>query len=158
VAGAYAIAFAIAFLSFVPMTAELIFHAQDQTGPFSRQGGEVYSILLNPFVGMVDAVEAPLELRQDTSSLVTPYAPVDFLLFARQGVAWSFGSVDAVRPGAIRSEDGRQLINLKRPPVWLTVLVFDVVVSSWMLWRAARSVSAPAAKTLELKRNRHAAA
>jgi ABC-type transport system involved in multi-copper enzyme maturation permease subunit len=155
VAASYALAIALAFLTFVPMTAELLITANSNSGLFQRGGGELYSVLINPYFGTVSAIEAPLEVRQDPSGQATPFVPFELVLFGRQG-ADVFGAFSSMAPGTIEEVDGRQLVNYQRPPLWLYTLAFDLALSAVMLWRASEAVRAPAARQLELTRNRHA--
>lgn len=158
VAGSYAIAFVLAFFTLAMMVGEILLTAGDG-GPFGPGGREVYSVIPNPYFGMVSAVDAPLELRQDLAQLFTPYAPFELVLFRRQAVRTSIeGFIQGIPPGAVDVVDGRQLIRMSRPALWIYTLVFDLVVTALALWRASRLVTAPAVRAFLPERRRRAAA
>jgi ABC-type transport system involved in multi-copper enzyme maturation permease subunit len=157
VAGSYVFAFLIAFFTIAMLLAELLVVRGAGGAIVPARGREVYSSWLNPYVAMVDAIEAPLALKMDGQ--LTPFTPIDSLLFARQGVSGGGvlggggGFVDL--PGAF-AEDGSQLVRLRRGPVWVRTLIIYVVVSALALMRAGRTVRAPAARPFRLKRYRNA--
>lgn len=151
VAGSYAIAIAIAFVSFAPLIAQVVFLADNIE---QSEAPEFITAVPNPFIGMISAIDAPLEFQANDVNFY-PFTPVDFLLTVRQGGNDFFGG--GIEPGAVRQDGGRQFVNMRRPPMWLYNLIFDAVLVAFFLWRATRAVSAPTAQRLRLKRNRHAA-
>ncbi len=153
VAGSYAIAIAIAFVSFAPLIAQLVFIGNNVDLTTDRP--EILAAVPNPFIGMISAIEAPLEFQFDEFSFY-PFTPVEFLLNLRQGAGDFFGG-GAIEPGAVRIEDGRQFVNMTRPPMWLYNLIFDAGLTAFFLRSATRAVTAPVGQTFRLKRNRHAA-
>lgn len=159
VAGAYAAVFVIAFFTIALMVGELFLFRPAQGGWFAPGGREVYSVIPNPYFGMVSAVDAPLEIRQDISFGFTPYAPFEALLYRRQGVRLSLqGWVEGVAPGAVRTVDGRQLVRMRRPPLWIYTVGSYALVSGLALWRASANVRAPAGRPARAKKVKHAAA
>lgn len=157
VAGSYVFAFLIAFFTIAILLAELLVVRGAGGAIVPARGREVYSSWLNPYVAMVDAIEAPLAVRTDGQ--LTPFTPIHSLLFARQGVSGGgvFGGGGGfVEQPAIVFDDGRQLVRLRRGPVWVRTLIIYVVVSVLALMRAGRTVRAPAARPFSLKRNRNA--
>jgi ABC-type transport system involved in multi-copper enzyme maturation permease subunit len=157
VAGSYVFAFLIAFFTIAMLLAELLVVRGAGGAIVPARGREVYSSWLNPYVAMVDAIEAPLAVRMDGQ--LTPFTPIHSLLFARQGVSGGgvFGGGGGfVEQPAIVFDDGRQLVRLRRGPVWVRTLIIYVVMSVMALMRAGRTVRAPAARPFSLKRNRNA--
>jgi ABC-type transport system involved in multi-copper enzyme maturation permease subunit len=157
VAGSYVFAFLIGFFTIAMLLAELLVVRGAGGAIVPARGREVYSSWLNPYVAMVDAIEAPLALKMDGQ--LTPFTPIDSLLFARQGVSGAGvlggggGFVDL--PGAFAG-DGSQLVRLRRGPVWVRTLIIYLVVSALALMRAGRTVRAPAARPFRLKKYRNA--
>lgn len=154
VAGAYSSAFVIGFFTLALAVGEFLVLA-GSTDPFGGGELELYSMLPSPYYGMVAAVDFPLEIRPELASFATPYTPFDYLLFKRHGVEAALGGFASAAPGSIEVVDGRQLVRMDRPPVWVYTLIFDVVVAGLALWRAAVSVRAPAARTFRVKRLRN---
>jgi ABC-type transport system involved in multi-copper enzyme maturation permease subunit len=158
VAGSYAVSFFIAFFTIAMLLAELLVVRGAGNAIVPPRGREVYSSWLNPYVAMVDAVEAPLTLRMDGQ--FTPFTPIDALLYARQGVSAGgmvagFATDMAVAPF---DPTGGQQIRMRRGPVWVRTLIIYLVLSALGLLRAARIVRAPAARPFRLKRYRSARA
>jgi hypothetical protein len=167
VAGSYVFAFLVAFFTVATLLAELLVVRPEGGSLIPPRGREFYSSWLNPYVAMVDAVDAPLSLRSEFS--LTPFTPVEALLYARQGI--SNGGVlggggvgfglgvtevgDQFFPENV-DDAGRQLVRMRRGPVWIRTLIIYLTISALSLLRAARVVRAPAANPFRLKRNRHA--
>ena len=106
---------------------------------------------------MVDAIETPLALKTDGQ--LTPFTPIDSLLYARQGISGGVfgggGGVDVRRtwtPGRGRPPTGAasQRAGLGPNRHHLPGL------SALALMRAGRTVRAPAARPFSLKRYRNA--
>lgn len=142
---AYAIAFFIAFLSFAGVGAEYFFSLNER-GDVPPEGIESISAFFNPYIGLVSAVEMPLEIGQD-SFFASPYTVLELHLFARQGAggAAGFGSGE-LRPGTIRIENGRQFVNYSRPPLWIYTAVIYTVLTAIGIWRATLIITAPATR------------
>ncbi len=154
VAGALSISFLIAFFTFALMGLEIFWNYSRTNTYLPREGGEIFSVLPNPYFGVVDAVIQPYELRQDMFT-ATPFAPFEILLFGRQGVNQNVGGfVDGVRPGAVRLIDGRQLINRSRPPLYLYTIAIYALISAVSLRRATLAVTAPGGRSVRVKRVR----
>lgn len=153
VAMSYTISFAFAFLTFAGMGAEYFF-ALDDFGRLPEEGVESYSALMNPYLGLVSAVSAPLELGQETF-FATPFRAGEAHLFQRQDVGAEavFGG-GGIAPGAVRIENGRQFVNYSRPPLWVYTVVVYLAVTGYALRRAAAIVAAPAVKTVRVKQRR----
>lgn len=144
VALAYVISFAIAFFSFVGLGAEY-FLALGDFNEVPRDGIESYSGLVNPYLGLVSAMEMPLEVEQQI--FPTPYTPLELHLFQRQGAnIGGFGG--DLAPGTIRIEDGRQFVNYSRPPLWVYTVAIYAALTAISLYRATRLVQAPAPKPI----------
>jgi ABC-type transport system involved in multi-copper enzyme maturation permease subunit len=169
VAGSYVFAFLIAFFTVATMLAELLVIRPESGGLIPPRGREFYSSWLNPYVAMVDAVDAPLSLRTEFS--LTPFTPAEALLFARQGISnggvlggggvgFALGTTAAFEGDTLLPESvddaGRQLVRMRRGPVWIRTLIIYLTLTALALLRATRVVRAPAAKPFRLKRNRHA--
>ena len=142
---AYAIAFFIAFLSFAGLGAEYFF-SLDERGNVPPEGIESISAFVNPYIGLVSAIEMPLEIGQD-SFFASPYTVLELHLFARQGAggAAGFGGAE-LRPGTIRIENGRQFVNYSRPPLWIFTTVIYTVLTAVGIWRATLIITAPATR------------
>ena len=171
VAGSYAFSFVIAFFSIAMILAELLVFRGSTNEIVPPRGREIYSSWINPYVATVDAVAAPLSLRNDGQ--FTPFTPAETLLFARQGVSQSLGGVAFVGEGfpvdlgVARGfgpiEGGgfigpAQEVRLRRGPVWIRTVVVYVVISGLALLRAARIVTAPALAPIRTKRVKSATA
>lgn len=148
VALSYVIAFSIAFFSFAGLGAEY-FLALDEFNDIPRGGIESYSGLVNPYLGLVSAMEMPLEVDQQRV-FATPYTALELHLFQRQGAnLGGFGG--QVAPGTIRIEDGRQFVNYSRPPLWIYTVSAYVLLTVVALYRATRLVQVPAPKPIRVK-------
>ncbi|MGH9894405.1 MAG: ABC transporter permease, partial [bacterium] len=171
VAGSYAFAFVIGFLTFALILAELLLIKPSNQSLIPPRGREFYSSWLNPYVGMVDAIRVPL--RSQTNFTLTPFTPIDALIYARQGTSngGMFLGMAAMplfsgREGVIPMEmiappadgDGGALVRLRRGPVWVRTLVLYAAVTGLALLRAAQVVRAPARRILSTKRRRRAPA
>jgi hypothetical protein len=169
VAGSYAFAFLIAFITFALILAELLLIRPSNQSLIPPRGREFYSAWLNPYVGMVDAIRVPLRAQQNFT--LTPFTPIDALIFARQGssdggmffglggmpvVRGEFAATDAIAPPA-GGEDG-VLIRQRRGPIWVRTLVLYAAITGLALLRAAQVVQTPARRILLTKRRRSAPA
>jgi hypothetical protein len=163
VAGSYLLAFVLAFFTLALMAGELLIFRRDNGEIFGPRGREVYSVWLNPYFAMVDAVDAPLTLRSD--SFFSPYTPFEALIYRRQGVRIDAltGFVQGVEGGVVdRPLDpggrvgGVQEIRMRRGSIWIRTVILYAVISALALLRAAMVVRAPAARTLRIRRARRA--
>jgi hypothetical protein len=158
VAGAYTVSFVIAFFTIAMLLAELLVVRGAGNAIVPPRGREVFSSWLNPYVAMVDAVDAPLSLRMDFQ--FTPFTPFEALLYARQGISsgvtggFGMGGGELVAPF---DPNGQQEVRLRRGSVWVRTLIIYAVVAAVALLRAARVVRAPSARPFRLKRYRRAA-
>jgi ABC-type transport system involved in multi-copper enzyme maturation permease subunit len=160
VAGSYAFSFVIAFFSIAMILAELLVFKGATSEIVPPRGREIYSSWINPYIATVDAVAAPLSLRNDGQ--FTPFTPAEMLLYVRQGVNQSLlGGVafDVVGFGrGVPMEGGGgiigpvQEIRERRGPVWIRTVVLYVVISGLALLRAARIVTAPALASIRTKK------
>jgi ABC-type transport system involved in multi-copper enzyme maturation permease subunit len=163
VAGSYAFSFLIAFFSIAMILAELLVFRGSANDLVPPRGREIYSSWINPYIATVDAVVAPLALRNDGQ--VTPFTPAEMLLFARQGVNQTLGGVafDVGFGRGVPMEGGGivgpvQEIRSRRGPVWIRTVVLYVVISGLALLRATRVVTAPALAPIRIKRVKNATA
>lgn len=155
VAGSFTIALFVALISFALMGAELVMFRPSETDYIGPNGREIYWASVNPYMAMVDAVNQPYELRQQTWG-VTPFAAPNLLLFARQGVQMdSSGWVSSVAPGTIRIEDGRQMIRQRRSPLWVNTTVLYLLITALALWRSSVAVRAPGGRLVRTKEARN---
>lgn len=138
VANAYVWAFVLAFITFAFLGIELLLLSGDNQ-MFPARGREVWSVLANPYVGMVSAVSAPLGTDGLTG---TPFDIVEVLLLQRQGFASDFG-VGFI--GGIAIDENRAL-PLRRPPVWMFTVGIYLLITFLALRGAARRVRAPSAR------------
>lgn len=146
VAMSYVISFAIAFFSLAGMAGEY-FLTLDEFNDLPQLGVESYSALVNPYVGLVSAMEMPLEV--EPRQFATPYTAVELHLFQRQGASLGFGG--QVAPGTIRIEGGRQFVNYSRPPVWVYTAGIYTAMTVFALRRATLAVQAPVPKPIRVK-------
>ncbi|MGF1665329.1 MAG: ABC transporter permease [Acidimicrobiia bacterium] len=143
VMGAYAVAFSLAFLSFVSLGAEfLAIELLADGGVNANQDREWISALPNPYFGLVSAVEHPLGAG---SAGDTIFAPFQALLHLRQG-----DSLDNFGVGGVVGEP----IDLKRPPVWIYTTVIYLGITGLSLWRASMNVRAPSTHIKRVKRHK----
>jgi ABC-type transport system involved in multi-copper enzyme maturation permease subunit len=158
VAGSYVFSFLIAFFTIAMLLAELLVLRGAGGAIVPARGREVFSSWMNPYVAMIDAVDAPLALKMDGQ--LTPFTPIESLLYARQGVSGGVFGVGGVGPEMAAParviEDGRQLVRLRRGPVWVRTVIIYLVLAALALMRAGRTVRAPAARPFSLKRHRRA--
>jgi ABC-2 type transport system permease protein len=166
VAGSYAFAFVIAFITFALVLAELLLLRPSNQTLIPPRGREFYSSWLNPYVGMVDAIRVPL--RAQTNFTFTPFVPIDALIYARQGSGGGlfFGGIPLLREEAMALEmiappiDGEvgALIRLRRGPIWVRTLVLYAAFTALALLRAAQVVRTPARRILLTNRRTNARA
>ena len=164
VAGSYAFAFVIAFITFALVLAELLLLRPSNQSLIPPRGREFYSSWLNPYVGMVDAIRVPL--RAQTNFTFTPFVPVDALIYARQGSGGGlfFGGMPLLREEAVAMDliappiDGEAgaLIRLRRGPIWVRTLVLYAAITALALLRAAQIVRTPARRILLTNRRTNA--
>jgi ABC-type transport system involved in multi-copper enzyme maturation permease subunit len=164
VAGSYAFAFVIAFITFALVLAELLLLRPSNQSLIPPRGREFYSSWLNPYVGMVDAIRVPL--RAQTNFTFTPFVPIDALIYARQGSGGGlfFGGMPLLREEAVAMDviappiDGEAgaLIRLRRGPIWVRTLVLYAAITALALLRAAQVVRTPARRILLTNRRTNA--
>jgi ABC-type transport system involved in multi-copper enzyme maturation permease subunit len=141
----YLIAFTLGFLTFVGLGAEmLVYSGGGSRDPFGPRGREVFSILPNPYFGLVDAVQQPLD--QVVMTTDTPYIPFEYILRQREGINTAFAQPGA---GGVVGAVGR---DMPRPPLWLYNVVIYVGLTLFSLRRASINVRAPSAKIRRPKR------
>lgn len=144
VANAYLWSFVLAFITVAAMGAELLIMSDGDA--FPPRGREVWSILANPYVGMVSAVAYPLG---SDGIRGTPFDVVEVLLLERQGYS-DFGFMG----GGVQPADGvgaERALPLRRPPVWVFTVGIYLVVTALALWGATRRVRAPATRIRALR-------
>lgn len=159
VAGSYTVSFVVAFFTIAMLLAELLVVRGTGNAIVPPRGREVFSSWLNPYVAMVDAVDAPLSVRTDYQ--FTPFTPIEALLYARQGIsAGVTGGIGFDGGNLVAPFDpgGQQEVRLRRGSVWVRTVIIYFVIAALALMRAARVVRAPSARPLRLKRYRSAAA
>ena len=163
VAGSYAFAFLIAFLTFALALAELLLIRPSDQSLIPPRGREFYSAWLNPYVGMVDAIRVPL--RAQTNYSLTPFTPIDALIYARQGSSTGgvfFGGLipmdgfaamegDVARVAPLAGDDGA-LVRLRRGSLWLRTVVIYAAIIALALLRAAQVVRSPSRRILTIRR------
>lgn len=66
------------------------------------------------------------------------------------------GLVEGAAPGRLNLEDGRQLVELNKPPVYLYTVVVYLGISALALWRATKAVTAPGGKIAKVRRPKNA--
>ncbi len=153
VAGAYALTALIAFLSLGVMAAEIIAFRPSQDVFFPVGGREIYASWINPYIGMVSAVEEPIEA--DVMNEVAVFSPPNALLSLRAGLSpftdqSAGGGVappDVVVFGDDRPDevDAVELPPLRprRGPVWVRTAAIYGFISLLALFAATRRVKAP---------------
>lgn len=166
VAGSYAFAFVIGFITFALVLAELLLLRPSNQSLIPPRGREFYSSWLNPYVGMVDAIRVPL--RSQTNFTFTPFVPIDALLYARQGSGQGLflGGMPLFDGGVVAREmiappvngDDGALIRMRRGPVWVRTLVLYAAITAVALLRAAQVVRTPARRIVLYKRRSSAPA
>lgn len=169
VAGSYGFAILIAFITFALILAELLLVRPSNQSLIPPRGREFYTSWLNPYVGMVDAIRVPL--RAQTNFGLSPFTPIDALIYARQGTSSGGMFLGGIAgPALLREEvmamgmiappidrgDGGALVRLRRGPVWVRTLVLYAAISGLGLLRAAQVVRTPSRKIGVIKRRRNA--
>jgi hypothetical protein len=164
VAGAYALAALIAFLSLGVMAAEIIAFRPSEETFFPVGGREIYSSWINPYIGMVSAVGEPIE--GDPMDEIAVFAPVNGLLSLRAGLSpFTEQASDAgmVAPQDI-SVDLDETAQVDLPPlrprrgaVWVRTVAIYGALSLLALFGATRRVSAPDGSKRAAKVSRAAA-
>ncbi len=150
VAGSYLWAIGIGMLSFLLLLGEFVlFHLDDPEG--GRDGTEYVSTWVNPYFGLVSAIEAPLSRRLEVP-FPTPFTPFDALLFVRQGQTEMFGAV--VDAPLADLPDGRPRFPTRRPPVWVYTVAIYLAVIAVTLRAATRQLRAPIPTIREPRRSR----
>lgn len=168
VAGSYAIAFIIGFLSLAIFLGELFLARPSDQALIPARGREFYSSWLNPYVGMVDAIRQPL--RVPTDYTLTPFAAFDAIVYARQGVSTpaismggGFGGQfgvgfaaerPVIQPFPAPGQD-ELAVRVRRGPVWTRTLIIYAAITALALLRAAFVVRAPARRIFLTKRRRN---
>jgi hypothetical protein len=159
VAGSYLLAFALVAGTGLLLIAEIVFFAPSDRDTWGRNGRELYSIWLNPYIALVSAVDEPLVQTNEFIALATPFDAVDSLLSHRQwGSDNRFGEeiffdggfpavVDVGAPGG-----GQAAPN--RGSLWVRSLIVAAGLTALALWSASRRVTVPAATPLRLRRLR----
>ncbi len=149
VAGSYLWAIGIGILSFLLLLGEfVVFHLDDPDG--GPEGVEYVSTWVNPYFGMVSAIEAPLARRFEVP-FPTPFTPFDAVLFVRQGQTDPFG-VGFVEPGF--AEPGGERLPTRRPPVWMYTVAIYLVIIVLTLRAATRRLRVPTSRIREPRRTR----
>ncbi|HEY6629222.1 MAG TPA: ABC transporter permease subunit [Acidimicrobiia bacterium] len=144
----YLIAFTLGFLTFVGLGAEMLVYSNlGSRDPMGRDGREVFSILPNPYFGLVDAVLHPLDQTASTSD--TPYLPFEYMLRLRQGVNPDLAEPAILGGVAAGNAAGR---DFPRPPLWAFNVVIYGGLTVFSLRRASVNVRAPSAKIRRPKR------
>jgi ABC-type transport system involved in multi-copper enzyme maturation permease subunit len=147
VAGAYALASLLAFLSLGLMAAEIIAFRPSQEVFFPVGGREVYATWINPYIGMVSAVEEPID--GDPMTELTVFAPVNGLLGLRSGLSAFTEQIGGAVPDAVVfGEDQVEEVELpplrpRRGPIWVRTVAVYGAVSLLALLGATRRVTAP---------------
>ena len=175
VAGSYAVAFLIGFLSLAIFLGELFLARPSEQSLIPARGREFYSSWFNPYVGMVDAIRQPL--RAQTDFTFTPFTPFDAIVYARQGVSTGgitvpggggFGFVEdfaamggngvlareLAMPVPIPGGEADVEVRVRRGPVWMRTSIIYAAITALALLRASYVVRAPARKILLTKRRR----
>jgi ABC-2 type transport system permease protein len=186
VLGSYIWTVGIVFGTLFLLVAEFFLLAPDDLGPtrfengVPRDGGrELYSALVNPFVGLVDASSNPIEFRAE--AVTSPYLPFRAVLVKRQGFAASQLS-DLTNPfgglsGGVAIDDagfgrGFQPVPLPIPGgggvgsittrtperirmrAWPITLGFELLVTAGALILATRHVKVPRTRIRSVRRRR----
>jgi len=166
VAGSYAVAFVIAFLSLAIFLAELFIARPSDQSLIPARGREFYSAWVNPFVGMVDAIRQPLLSQTDFQ--FTPFTPFDSIVYARQGVStagigipqvfggFEGGVAEVMRPVPAPGDPEALALRIRRGPLWMRTLIIYAALTALALLRVSHVVRAPARRVLLTKRRRHA--
>lgn len=170
VAGSYAIAFIIGFLSLAIFLGELFLARPSDQALIPARGREFYSSWLNPYVGMVDAIRQPL--RVPTDYTFTPFAAFDAIVYARQGVSTpaismgggfgffarggiGFAEDVAIQQFPVQGQASELAVRVRRGPVWTRTLIIYAAITALALLRAAFVVRAPARRIFLTKRRRN---
>ena len=135
-----------------------------QSGYARDDGRELYSAVINPYVGLVDASSDVLAFQGEL--VPSPYIPFRAVLVKRQGFAASaasgdlfggFGFNDVVftdfergfgdfpAPGIPQTQQVARPDNI-RPPAWPGTVAFELSVSALALYGTTRLVRAPATR------------
>jgi ABC-type transport system involved in multi-copper enzyme maturation permease subunit len=157
VAGALSITFLISYFTFAAMGGELLWQQSRDPRFWNTGSVEIVSIWPNPYFGIVDAVIQPYEIRQQPGFNATPFTPFELLLYRRHGVRIDGGGfVEGIGAGRLIVREGRQLVEVSRPPVYVYTAVIYLGISALALWRATKAVTAPGGKAIKLRRPHNA--
>lgn len=147
VAMSYLLAFGLAFLTFAALAVEMLVYSRFfEADPFASGGREVFSILANPYFGLVDAIQAPIGAAPFTGD--TPFVPFDYLLHLRQGI----GDPNL----GVGVQAGGEQVAGERISLWVVTVVVYLAITALSLARAAANVRAPSAR-IRLTRRREGA-
>lgn len=142
VALSYLIAAILAWGSFLGMLGEYAIYSDAfREDPISV---ELVTALPNPYMGMAAAVLSPLEIRQGFGN-ETLYSPFQAYLEYRERA--DRGGLDTEL-----TDDGRRVVETRRPPLWLYTVVIYLAITAFSLWRASVNVRAPGRRIARVKR------
>jgi hypothetical protein len=143
----YLISFALLF--FTPLLA--VGEAFVQTNRFEREpSGELWSLIPNPYLAVVSAVDHPLEL--DSPSRGTIFIPGFEYLLIREGNTSLF--VNQMPANRIVEEDGHRFVRPSRPPLWILSGLVYLTLSALAIRRASHWVTTPAPREFAVRRLR----
>jgi hypothetical protein len=185
VLGSYIWTVGIVFGTLFLLVAEFFLLAPEDLGAtrfengVPRDGGrELYSALVNPIVGLVDASSNPIEFRAE--AVTSPYLPFRAVLVKRQGfgasqlneltspfgggffeggVAVEGGFGRGFQPLPFPGGDGVGAITTRTPDrirvqAWPITLGFELLVSAGALYLATRHVKVPRGRVRSVRRRR----
>ncbi len=134
-----------------------------QSGYARDNGRELYSAVINPYVGLVDASSDVLAFQGEL--VPSPYIPFRAMLVKRQGFAASAASSDLFGgfgfpgqvfveiepgfrdfPGGVPAPQQIDRPPNIRPPAWPGTVAFELSVSMLALYGTTRLVRAPASR------------
>ncbi len=162
VGAAYVWVFVLVVVTGLASIGEVFLGQDERSGFFPADGREIYTLLPNPYLALVSAVEEPLSSSDLQGSFFfgpsTPFAVVNELLVRRQ-VGDPFMFMDqgfVAEPFAGDAFDdpfgqGARELPQRRGPVWVRSLLIYTIVTALALWRASVLVSAPASGSRRLR-------
>ncbi len=145
VAGAYLWTLLIGFVTLILLVAEIFAFRASDRDPFPPEGRELYSLWVNPYFGLVSAVDEPI--IQQAAPVVGVFTAMDMLLLQRSGQT----------PDGFAGFEGAPPDPPRRGPLWPRTLGIYALMSVLTLVRASQLVRAPESPRLELRRSRRAA-
>lgn len=146
VTGAYLLTFMLVFFTPLLAVGEAFIPTERFRQPVHT---ELWTLLPNPYLALASSVAHPLQLDRNGE---TPLTPGFEYLLAREDASAAFGQ--HVPIDRIVEIDGRRLLRLSRPPLWVLSALIYLGGSALAVHRAIRWVTTPSPSEFTVKRTR----